>query len=220
MAAWDENKKTLTLKVVFYGPALSGKTTNLIALHDLLQTKLKGDMQVLETKNDRTLFFDLLPLGIKLDDGTLIKLKLYTVPGQVIHNSTRKAVLSRTDGIVFVADSQENQSANNAESFNNLVQNIHLLGLDINIVPLVIQFNKQDLTNTVSKEEINTRWSKTPWSLFYASALNKEGVIETFSEVLKLIYESQNNEYGFKDKYGLTQESFVHQLIGRSTYDW
>ncbi|TQV80018.1 GTP-binding protein [Aliikangiella coralliicola] len=213
MANWDPEKKLLTLKIVFYGPALSGKTTNIIALHDQLQPELKGDMQVLETHNDRTLFFDLLPLGIKTSNNTLIKLKLYTVPGQVIHNSTRKAVLSRCDGVIFVADSQNTQSENNAESFNNLIKNIKLVGLDIEQLPLVVQFNKRDLVNIVSIDELQTRWSETPWKLFFASALNQEGVIETFTELLNILYISIDNSYSLSEKHELTQSAFVTQII-------
>ena len=95
MPEFDEEKKRLLIKVVYYGPALSGKTTNITRLHDLLDPQLKGEMMILETKDDRTLFFDMLPLGIKTQTGMLIKLKLFTVPGQVAHDSTRKAVLSR-----------------------------------------------------------------------------------------------------------------------------
>jgi signal recognition particle receptor subunit beta len=216
MAEWNNEKKLLTLKVVYYGPALSGKTTNLIALHDLLQPELKGDMQVLETENDRTLFFDLLPLGITLNDGTLIKLKLYTVPGQVVHNSTRKAVLSRSDGVVFVADSQSNQSANNGESFNNLIENIQLVGLQIKTLPLVVQFNKRDLGKIVSTEEIEKRWSSSPWQLNYASALNKKGVLETFSDVLTSIHRAIDEEYKLNETYQLSESDFVRQVIGQS----
>ena len=216
MARWDPDKNQLTLKIVFYGPALSGKTTNIIALHDLLQPELKGDMQILETHNDRTLFFDLLPLGIKTKSNTLIKLKLYTVPGQVIHNTTRKAVLSRSDGVIFVADSQNSQSENNAESFNNLVRNIKLVGLDIDLLPLVVQFNKRDLTSIVSVEELESRWKDTPWKLFLASALKREGVMETLAELLRLVYSSIDNEYSLNKEHRLTQKSFVNQVINGS----
>jgi len=214
VARWDSENKTLTLKIVFYGPALSGKTTNLIALHELLNPNLKGDMQILETKDDRTLFFDLLPIGIRLDSGQLIKLKVFTVPGQVVHNSTRKAVLSRADGIVFVADSQTDQSENNAESFDNLIQNTKVLGMNVQNLPLVIQFNKRDLTNIISEEDVNQRWNNTPWHLFFASALNNRGVVETFYDLLSSLYHSINEEYQLESKHGLSQERFVSQLIG------
>lgn len=213
MASWDEDKNTLLLKLVFYGPALSGKTTNLIALHDLLQPHLKGDMQVLETQNDRTLFFDLLPLGVKTQLGTLIKLKIYTVPGQVVHNSTRKAVLSRADAIVFVADSQVDQSENNAESFDNLIQNMQLVGLNVDKTPIVIQFNKRDLPNIVSQEVLLERWQQTPWKLFWASALSQKGVIETFSYLLGLLYDSLS-EYRLNSEHHLSRNAFIEQIIG------
>ena len=106
MAIYDEDSKRLTIKLVYYGPAMSGKTTNLMRLHDQLRTDLKGEIMIMETTNDRTLFFDLLPLGFTTTSGLLVKFKMYTVPGQVVHDSTRKAVLSRADGVVFVADSQ------------------------------------------------------------------------------------------------------------------
>ena len=213
MADWNNERKVLTLKLVYYGPALSGKTTNIISIHDQIQPELKGDMQILETQNDRTLFFDLLPLGIKTQNGTLIKLKLYTVPGQVIHNSTRKAVLSRCDGIVFVADSQSNQSENNAVSFNNLVHNAKVVGIDIEKIPLVVQFNKRDLDKIVSESEINERWSKSPWPLYFASALQNQGVLETLEDLLNLVYDQINAEHGLLVNHNLSKEQFVQQIV-------
>lgn len=198
---------------MYYGPALSGKTTNLIGLHDILQSSLKGDMQILETKDDRTLFFDLLPIGLRTSQNTLIKLKVYTVPGQVVHNSTRKAVLSRCDGIVFVADSQTNQSENNAESFNNLADNIRLLGQSLETTPLVVQFNKRDLSQIEKIEDIESRWSKTPWPRFYASAIENKGVRETFEKVLEGIYQSVDDEYQLSTEHQLTANSFIRQLV-------
>ncbi len=213
MADWNSSSNTLTLKLVYYGPALSGKTTNLIGLHDILQSSLKGDMQVLETKDDRTLFFDLLPIGLRTKKNTLIKLKVYTVPGQVVHNSTRKAVLSRCDGIVFVADSQTNQSENNAESFNNLAENIKLLGQSLETTPLVVQFNKRDLPQIEAEEDIEARWSQTPWPLFYASALKNQGVKQTFEKVLGEIYQNIDTEFELSSTHELSEDSFVKQLI-------
>src|SRR3989338_1738678 len=130
MAEIDEKDDKLTIKLVYYGPAMSRKTTNLMSLHDLLHPDLKGEIMTLETQNDRTLFFDLLPLGFRAPSGLLFKFKLFTVPGQVAHDGTRKAVLSRADGVVFVADSQRTQETNNAESFQSLAENCHRVGLD------------------------------------------------------------------------------------------
>ncbi len=214
MADFDEDANRLVLKLVFYGPALSGKTTNLTRLHDLLQPELKGEMMVLETKNDRTLFFDMLPLGITAPSGLLIKLKLFTVPGQVAHDSTRKAVLSRTDGVVFVADSQRNQSINNAESFENLADNVNRVGLDFETLPMVVQFNKRDLPDVLTEAEVMSRWSKMPWPVMFASALEGQGVIENFRELLKQVYQSIDSQLGMQKSHGLDQGQFVSGVLG------
>ena len=116
----ESDAQHLTFKLVYYGPAQSGKTTNLLRLHDLLAPELKGELMTMETKDDRTLFFDLLPLGFRAPSGLLIKFRLFTVPGQVAHDGTRKAVLSRADGVVFVADADRAQETNNGESFQSL----------------------------------------------------------------------------------------------------
>jgi signal recognition particle receptor subunit beta len=126
-------------------------------LYDTLQAELKGGLMTMETKNDRTLFFDLLPIGFRAPSGLLVKFKLFTVPGQVAHDGTRKAVLSRADGMVFVADPQTNQGTNNAESFQNLADNAARLGLDLETLPLVVQFNKRDLPDIISEEEVRNR---------------------------------------------------------------
>jgi len=214
MADFDEEANRLVLKLVFYGPALSGKTTNLTRLHDLLQPELKGEMMVLETKNDRTLFFDMLPLGVTAPSGLLIKLKLFTVPGQVAHDSTRKAVLSRADGIVFVADSQRNQSINNAESFENLADNVNRVGLNIETLPLVVQFNKRDLPDVLTEAEIMARWSKMTWPVMFASALEGQGVIESFRELLTQVFQSTDSMIGLQKSHGLDQEQFVSAVLG------
>lgn len=216
MADWNEQSNTCLVKLVFYGPALSGKTTNLISLHNQLQPDLKGDMQILETQNDRTLFFDLLPLGVSTPTGALIKLKVYTVPGQVAHDSTRKALLSRADGVVFVADSQTNQSENNAESFKNLAENAAKVGLNFEKMPLVIQFNKRDLPNIVTEEELEQRWSQTPWQLHYASALNNEGVLETFVGLLEQVYKDLDEEFSLAAEHQLQQQQFINQILGEA----
>ena len=214
MAEFDEVHNKLTLKLVYYGPALSGKTTNLMRLHDILQPELKGEMMVLETKNDRTLFFDLLPLGITAPSGLLIKLKLFTVPGQVAHDGTRKAVLSRADGAVFVADSQRTQSVNNAESFENLADNAARVGLDFDKLALVVQFNKRDLPNIQTVEEIKERWDQSPWPVLFSSALAGNGVESTFHELLKRVYASVDETYMLHGKHGLDENLFVTGVLG------
>lgn len=212
MAELDDNR--LTLKLVYYGPALSGKTTNLTRLHDLLRPERRGEMMVLETRNDRTLFFDLLPLGITAPSGLLVKLKLYTVPGQVAHDSTRKAVLSRADGVVFVADSQRNQGVNNAESFENLAENAARVGIDFERLPLVVQFNKRDLPAIFPEEEILGRWRATPWPVFFSSALQGAGVVETFRTLLGRVYAALDASWGLSTTHRLSEAGFIGGVLG------
>jgi len=216
MAELDETGRKLTLKLVYYGPALSGKTTNLMRLHDLLFPDLKGEIMALETQNDRTLFFDLLPLGFRTHADFLIKLKIYTVPGQVVHDSTRKAVLSRADGVVFVADSQLSQGVNNAESFQNLEENVRRVGLDFDTLPIVVQFNKRDLPNILSEEEIRRRWSAAPWTLVMASALTGAGVRETFVKLLEAAYPIMDKNFSLGDAHAMDMQSFINAVTGES----
>jgi hypothetical protein len=214
MADYDERKRTLTIKLVYYGPALSGKTTNLMRLHDLIQPQLIGDLMVMETQGDRTLFFDLMPLGFVAPSGLKIKFKLFTVPGQVQHDSTRKAVLSRADGVVFVADSQNSQSVNNAESFQNLSENCGRVGLDFKHLPLVVQYNKCDLADIVSAEEVTERWAAAPWPVLFSVALSGQGVRETFHELLKQVYHCLEGPYRLAGDHGLAEADFVSGALG------
>lgn len=213
MAEYDEKDKKLTIKLVYYGPALSGKTTNLMILHDLIDPQLSGDLMTMETKNDRTLFFDLLPIGMRAPSGLLIKFKLFTVPGQVAHDGTRKAVLSRADGVVFVADSQTNQKINNGESFQNLADNAKRVGINFETLPLVVQFNKRDLTNIVSEEEIKERWGKTSWPLYFSTATKGEGIKETFENLLKLVYQEMEQRFKLKSEHGLEEKDFIMSVM-------
>lgn len=207
-----ENNK-LALKVVFYGPALSGKTTNLMQLHSLLNPERKGELMVLETRDDRTLFFDMLAIGLRGSSGLDLRLKLYTVPGQVQHDSTRKAVLSRADAVVFVADSQTNQQENNAIAFGNLEENLEKVGLDIDTLPMVVQFNKRDLPGVVNETELQERWAPTPWSpLVMASALQEKGVIETFRTLLDRLYATADNDFRLATDHHINRQQFVDRL--------
>ena len=213
----DDRK--LTVKLVYYGPALSGKTTNLVYLHNHLQPELCGELMTMETKDDRTLFFDLLPLGFLTQSGLLIKIKLFTVPGQVQHDSTRKAVLSRADGVVFVADSQMCQSINNGESFQNLAENAARVGLDFQQLPLVVQFNKRDIADILSREEISSRWGAAPWPLFFSIALTGPGVLSTFRHLLYMVYASLDCRHRLTVDHCLTAERFVNSVMGELHYE-
>ncbi|MCX7959189.1 MAG: MglA protein, partial [Deltaproteobacteria bacterium] len=123
-------QKEVTLKIVYYGPALSGKTTNLQAIHQMIRQEGRGRLMTLDTRDDRTLFFDLLPVFFSTSSGIKVKLKLFTVPGQVIHNSTRKLVLAGADAVAFIADSQISLNDANNESWNNLIENMRANGLN------------------------------------------------------------------------------------------
>ncbi|MDA8169565.1 MAG: GTPase domain-containing protein [Nitrospiraceae bacterium] len=214
MIEFDEVEMKMVLKLVYYGPAMSGKTTNLLRLHDLIDRKERGDLMMLDTKDDRTIFFDLLPFFLKTPGGMKIKLKVYTVPGQVRHDATRKAVLSRADGVAFIADSQVSEASNNSESFENLEKNLSYVGIDIDKVPLVVQFNKKDLANTVSEEEIRQTWDATGIPVFMASALKGWGVLETFRCLVEKMYEHVDERYFLERKYGLSRDMFAGRLTG------
>lgn len=212
MIEFDELDKRMVLKLVYYGPALSGKTTNLLQLHDLLNREGRGDLMMLDTADDRTIFFDLLPFFLQTPSGLKIKVKVYTVPGQVRHDATRKAVLQRADGIAFIADSQLTEASNNFESFDNLEKNLSFVGLDIDKVPLVIQFNKRDLENVISEAEIRRTWEPTGIPVLMASALKGSGVIETFARLAGLTYDIIDRRYGLRSEHGLERDKFVGKL--------
>lgn len=213
MIEHDPLENMMILKLVYFGPALSGKTTNLLMLHDLLHQKGRGNLMTLDTKDDRTIFFDLLPFYFVTPTGMRIKVKVYTVPGHVRHNATRKAVLTRADGIAFIADSQRREAINNRESFSNLEANLTFVGMDLSKVPLVVQFNKRDLTTIVTDEEIHKTWNPTGIPIFMASALMGWGILETFRSLLELTYDSVDREYGLQSRHGLPKNTFIENLV-------
>ena len=151
---FNSREKELTLKIVYYGPALSGKTTNIQALHGMLDPAARGRLMTLDTKGDRTLFFDLLPVHFSTRSGFKVKIKLFTVPGQVMHESTRRIVLASTDAICFIADAQRSQRAANNEAYAGMLRNLGTNGVDTEAVPIVIQFNKMDLGEVLTEAEI------------------------------------------------------------------
>jgi len=209
---FDEVQKRLVLKLVYYGPALSGKTTNLLCLHDTLQQDGRGELMMLDTTEDRTIYFDLLPFFYVAPSGLKIKLKVYTVPGQVRHDATRKAVLQRADGVVFIADSQISQQSINAESFANLEQNLALVGLDLEKLPLVIQFNKRDLSELVTEEELRTTWEPTGLPVLMASALQGWGVLETFQAAVEGLFDSLDQKLQLRERFQVDRDDFVAML--------
>jgi small GTP-binding protein len=175
----------MAAKIVYYGPGLCGKTTNLQQIYQKTSNKSRGEMVSLETETDRTLFFDLLPLDVGNIAGFKTRFQLYTVPGQVFYNSTRKLVLRGVDGIVFVADSQSPMLDANIESFSNLKANLAELGLNVDEIPLVFQFNKRDLKNILPVEDMNRHLNVRGVPFFEASALQGNGVFETLKGISK-----------------------------------
>ncbi len=217
MSELIREKNKLIVKLVYYGPALSGKTTNLMRLHDMMTSCGGGELMTFDTKGDRTLFFDLLPMLIRSESGLKIKLKLFTVPGQVAHDATRKAVLSRADGVVFVADSLRSQGVANFESFKNLEDNARRVGLDFEQLPLVIQYNKRDLQDIVEEDSVTERWAPTGLPIQFSSAIRGEGVAATFTKLMQETYHRLDELYDLKDRYKVHQSQFT-KLIP-STYD-
>ena len=205
--------REMSLKLVYYGPALSGKTTNLQQIHHSLDEGSRGRLMTLDTKDDRTLFFDLLPVRIETKSGFTIKIKLFTVPGQVIHNSTRKLVLQGADSVAFIADSQFDQWKNNLESFKNLRENLKANGIDPDNFPMVVQFNKRDLREIIDFKQIKKVWAKKGVPVYPASAINKDGVLETLSCLIKITFEKLNDKYELEKKFDLNPDEFLKKLM-------
>jgi signal recognition particle receptor subunit beta len=186
----DLSKNEVQCKIVYYGPGRGGKTTNLLYIHQAMSEAVRGKMVTIDTKGDRTLFFDFLPLALGKIQNLSIKIQLYTVPGQVMYNATRKLVLKGVDGVVFVADSLKVQKEKNIESLDNLKQNLADDTIDFGEIPLVMQYNKRDLSGSnipiLSVEEMERDLNsdlKVAW--FPGSALKGDGVFETLREISK-----------------------------------
>jgi len=195
MATYNPKKKEIDCKIVYYGAALSGKTTNLIRLYEAFPKYVTADMVSIETQGDRTLFFDFLPMGLGKIKGCEVRLHLYTVPGHAQYRSTRKMVLRGTDGLVFVADSMEVQRRNNMESLRDLQRNLKEYGLSIYEIPLVLQFNKRDLAaggpSVMSLDQMEKELNgqlKIP--SYAASAIRGEGIGATLKKCLELTLKS------------------------------
>src|SRR5438477_5130444 len=204
-------QRELTLKIVYYGPGLSGKTTNLRALYQRIQPSLRGHLMTLDTADDRTLFFDTLPLVFK--SGNLkVKLKLFTVPGQVMHNSTRRIVLQGADAIAFVADSQPAKRQENYKYWMNMVENLKMNGLSIDSLPCVVQWNKKDLGDATTAESVAKMRSEDKQPVFEAVAVRGEGVVETFLALVALTFEQIDRTYLLRDKIGLDRQAFVEEV--------
>ncbi len=192
--------REISCKVVYYGPGLSGKTTNLQVIHQKMPQDKRTDMVSLATEGDRTLFFDFLPLNLGDIKGFKTRFQLYTVPGQVYYNSTRKLVLRGADGVVFVADSQRSRQAENLESLENLRQNLRDYGMDLDDMPFVIQYNKRDMEDILSIDEMNAELNPRGVPAFPSTAHNGKGVVTTLKSIAMLVIEKFNVKQGLLRK--------------------
>ncbi|MCP4679910.1 MAG: GTPase domain-containing protein [Deltaproteobacteria bacterium] len=208
----DFEQKEIQLKVVYYGPALSGKTTNLVCIHRLCAPSNRGRLMTLETRDDRTLFFDLLPLHFESESGLSITVKVFTVPGQVIHNATRRLVLQGADSVAFIADSQTSQIEANQASFLNLKENLKQNGLNLKTMPLVIQFNKRDLPGIRTDAEIELMAKKGKEPVFKAVATQGTGIIETFMGLMKITWERLDTWHDLTGKFGVRGDMLLESL--------
>jgi mutual gliding-motility protein MglA len=197
MAFINKSAKEIQVKIVYYGPGRCGKTTNLLYINQKMNAKFMGKMISIDTRGDKTLFFDFLPLSLGAIRGFNIRVQLYTVPGQVLYNESRKMVLKGVDGVVFVADSMEVQRDPNKESLVNLRENLSEDNLDLDELPLVLQLNKRDLEGSVipvldpkTMEEDLNALLKNPAPTALSSAIQGPGVFETLREISKITIKS------------------------------
>lgn len=187
MSFINYSAREINCKIVYYGPGLCGKTTNLQFIYQKTNPETKGKMISLATETERTLFFDFLPLSLGEIKGFKTRFHLYTVPGQIFYDASRKLILKGVDGIVFVADSQAERMDANLESFDNMKLNLQEHGLDLNTIPYVIQYNKRDLPSAVPVEDLRAALNPDGLTEFEATAPSGEGVFETLKGVVKLV---------------------------------
>jgi signal recognition particle receptor subunit beta len=179
--------REINCKIVYYGPGLCGKTTNLQHIYDSTAPQAKGKLISLATETDRTLFFDFMPLELGTVRGFKTRFHLYTVPGQVYYDASRKLILKGVDGVVFVADSQEERMDANVESLYNLEDNLAAQGYDLKQLPYVLQLNKRDLPNVIPMEDLTYELQKKDEPVFEAVATTGEGVFDTLKAVAKQV---------------------------------
>ncbi|OMH41315.1 GTP-binding protein [Desulfurobacterium indicum] len=179
--------KEINCKIVYYGPGLSGKTANIKWIYDHIRPENKGELITLATETERTLFFDFVPIEVATVKGFKVRFHLYTTPGQIIYKISRKLILKGVDGIVFVADSQEERHDANLDTLDDMLNNMKELGIKFEDTPLVFQYNKRDLPNILPVEVLRKDLNKWNYPDFEAIAIRGVGVIETFKEITKLV---------------------------------
>lgn len=204
MAVVDLRERQLTLKLVYYGPPLSGKTSNLRALHGAVDKLNRGRLMTLDTRDDRTLFFDLLPIFFRAS-GLSFRIKVYTVPGQPVHEATRKVVLTGSDGVVFVADSAPDARDANRASWANLRANLAELHLER--LPIVVQYNKRDLPDAVSLDDAE-RFGEAARAPCTACAKRGDGVVATFFELVERAWDTLDADLQLSQQLGIDSAAF------------
>ncbi len=187
MSFINYSAREINCKIVYYGPGLCGKTTNLIYIYKKTNPDSKGKMISLATETERTLFFDFLPLALGNIKGFKVRFHLYTVPGQVFYDASRKLILRGVDGVIFVADSQVERMEANIESIENLRKNLKDQGLSLDAMPFVIQYNKRDLPNVVPVDEMNRVLNPRNVPVFEGVAATGGGVFDTLKEIAKMV---------------------------------
>lgn len=203
--------KEVNCKIVYYGPGLSGKTTNLEVVHQKAPQTSVGDLTSIATEGDRTLFFDFLPLNLGQVAGMKTKFQIYTVPGQVYYNSTRKLVLQGADGVVFVADSKRGKMDENIESLKNLEENLKEHGLSFDTLPVVLQYNKRDLPEVYSIEELEQELNPGSFPHVEAVARSGEGVFPTLKKLAGMVLKSLNQQHSSVKSKSTTEVSSIAQ---------
>lgn len=204
----DFAERQLTLKLVYYGPPQSGKTTNLRALFTKVDKLNRGRLMTLDTRDDRTLFFDLLPIFFRTSNFSF-RIKVYTVPGQPVHEATRKVVLAGADGVVFVADSSADQREANRASWLNLTANLKAFALDR--IPIVVQYNKRDLENAIPIDQVD-HFGDPRRKILEARAKDGEGVVQTFFELMSNTWTNLDRDLQLEKKLGIDAQAFRKSL--------
>jgi mutual gliding-motility protein MglA len=187
--------REITCKIVYYGPGRSGKTSNLQFVHSFVPDERKGGMVSLATETDRTLFFDFMPLDLGTISGFRTRIQLYTVPGQVYYNATRRLVLSGADGVVFVADSQRQQAEENIESLRNLHENLLEEGIDPRDFPMILQYNKRDLPGVLPVAQLDDALNFRSLPAFPAAAVAGDGVFETLKGITGVVLQNLSRRF-------------------------
>ncbi|MEW6001971.1 MAG: GTPase domain-containing protein [Nitrospirota bacterium] len=199
MALFNYATKEITIKVVYYGPGLSGKTTNLQYLYSILNPNVRGKFLSLSTEADRTLFFDFLPVALGKIQDFSIRFQLYTVPGQVRYNATRRLVLKGADAVVFVADSQREMREQNLESLKNMYENLLSNNINPDDIPVILQFNKRDLSNILTIDELNQDLNEDgKYEYLEAAAINGTGVEDSFQRIKKLVIDDISKKHNLE----------------------